>query len=441
MKKAPFLFLIFLLNTSSGGALMITEVFSNPVGDDNGREWVEIYNETTESVDISALSISIKGGSPVFATPVSGGTILPPLGYAIIGSTVSGATKFLLDYPSYTSPLLKAPISLVNTGVTSIDIRLSGSVVDALPSYTAAKEGYSYARHGNLFSALAPTPGAENGTDTTDPPPSEATTTSPVGSQVTIPQMSPPGADILLFLPNEKVVVAGAPTLFSISSSNQSGKSISNMSYVWSFGDGGRGTGSTTVYRYFHPGRYVVVVDASNGLVAGKARMLVKAVAPDIFISSVVSDKNHSYIELTNPNSYELDISDWKVSIDGALFSIPHNTIILPGVTKMSAISLGFASTTTSSSTVVRLLFSNQEEVVRSREGSVATSSTSSPRSYQTPIGGTSASHGVLKKTVVKKVVTSVATTTKDSATSTTQKSNKRDTRIASFFRSLLQKE
>jgi hypothetical protein len=154
-----------VIGIQSVSALTINEIFSNPIGDDGGREWVELYNDSDSLVDISSLTIAIKGGNPVIATPVSGGTIIPPYGYAIVGSTVSSATRFLQDYPEYSGVLFKSSIGLVNTGVTSIDIRLGGLVVDSVSSYTAAKEGKSYAKINGQFLTTVPSPGKENTID------------------------------------------------------------------------------------------------------------------------------------------------------------------------------------------------------------------------------------------------------------------------------------
>ena len=142
--KPIFISLVLLSAFFQAHALTINEVMSNPVGDDGGREWIELYNETDTDVDVSSLSISIKGGTFIAVTPVSGGVTVLARGYAIIGSTVSGVNKFSLDYPGYNSPLFKSAISLVNTGVTSIEIKLQGISADILTSYTAAKEGSSY---------------------------------------------------------------------------------------------------------------------------------------------------------------------------------------------------------------------------------------------------------------------------------------------------------
>ncbi|MEN9880964.1 MAG: hypothetical protein RLZZ308_147 [Candidatus Parcubacteria bacterium] len=430
--------MMMLANVCTASALTINELFSNPVGDDSGREWVEIYNETDSAVDIASLTISIKGGSPSIVTPVSGGTSIPAHSYAIIGSTVSGATKVLQDYPEYTGVLVKSALNLVNTGVTSIDIRLGGVMVDSIASYTAAKEGKSYARIGSQFVVTTPTLGKENTVDETLPSgDTQATTTPIVGTQSTIPQLSPPSADITLYLPFEKTVVAGAPTTFSVYALTGSGKSIDTITYTWSFGDGGHSVGSSTVYRYMYPGMYVVYVDGSTGQVAGKARMKVKVVEPDIAISSLHQSKHGSYIDITNPNPYELDISGWKLSFDGALFSFPFTTTLLPGVTHISGQALGFASATASTTKVIKLLFPDMSEVIRVDAVQDKISTTTSTITvgnfikkeiksiYYAP---TAVSTKKQKENIIK-----VATTTQLKTIKTTQK----DTRLAEWLRKL----
>ena len=437
--KFSILSLLFLTTLFRANALLINEVMSNPTGDDSGREWIELYNNSESSIDLSTLTISIKGGSFLAVTPVSGGTMLDPGGYAIIGSTVSGTTKFILDYPSYTGILLRSSISLVNTGITSIDIKSGGVLSDSLPSYTAAKEGNTYSLIGGSFVTGIPTPGEENKSSSGSGGGGDATTTDP-GPQMTIP-MSSPSADIVLYLPFEKVVVAGAPSSFSVYSLTRDGKAINNVSYVWSFGDGGERTGSSTLYRYFYPGKYIAQVEATNSAVAGTGRMTVKVVAPDLKVSSIANGKYGKYIDITNSNKYDLDVSGWKLSIDGALFSFPKNTILSEGVTHISGLTMGFASTTIASSTIIKLLFPNMDEVVRvlqeatphfpQKVNELATSSLLTPQkiSFTKP---------VIKSQMSSSSRTLSASTTHKNIIRISSAEDKKDTRIASFIKSFL---
>jgi hypothetical protein len=413
-------------------ALTIHEVMSNPTGDDSGREWIEVYNEGSADIDISSMTISIKGGTAVVTTPLQGGTTLAPNGYAIIGSTVSGQTKFLQDYPNYTGLLFRSSISLVNTGVTSIDIKLNGSIVASVASYTAAKEGFTLSYLGGSYVTGSPTPGADNqiadtGTDTNT---GNATTTE---TQVTLPQMSPPSADIMIYLPTEKVVVAGAEADFSVFSQTRAGKPINDLRYVWAFGDGGQSTGSSTKYRYVYNGRYIVQVEATNASVAGTGRMVVRVVPPDIAISSVGSGKYGSYIELSNQNAYDLDLSQWTLTIEGAGYPFPKNTLLPAGVTtRFSGLAMGFASSTLATSTVIKIRFPNLEDVTqyvpREEQVFTATSVPATPASAPVRFAARPA----------QKIVLGVSTSTQAQATSSVQgKARTRDTRLVSWLRSL----
>lgn len=439
--------LLFITTLSYTEALIINEIMSNPIGEDSGREWVEVYNDTDNDVDLSSLSVSIKGGSFVPVTLISGGGSVAPHGYAIIGSVVSGVTRFLQDYGTYTGSLFKSSISLVNTGNTSIDIKLQGTIVDSVTSYTAVKEGSTYSKINGSFVTALPTPGEENRNNPVSPP-DDATTTPSSASQTTIPRSSP-SADIVLYLPLEKVVVAGAPSLFTVSAATHAGKAIDSVGYTWSFGDGGERTGSTTLYRYFYPGRYVAQVEGSNGLISGVGRMIVKVVSPELSIASVAEGKYGKYIEITNQNTYDIDISDWKIAIDGTIFPFPKNTLLLPGVTRYSGIAMGFASTTLSSSTLIKLLFPNMEELLRIYQGkddggldarfiekTLLLATTSLPKVVVSPEKMIRQKPASFQQKVIAPRTQYVSSTTVRVSSSSTKK----DTRVASFLKSMFSK-
>ncbi len=414
-------------------ALTISEIMSNPTGDDSGREWVEIYNESGTDVDLSTMTISIKGGTAVVATTLQGGTVIPAGNYAIIGSVVSGQTKFLQDFPSYSGPLLKSSISLVNTGVTSVDIKLNGATVASVPSYTAAKEGYTLSYMGGSYVTGTPTPGAENqvaDTSSGETGNGNATTTE---TQVTLPQMSPPSADIMIYLPTEKLVVAGAESEFSVFSQTRAGKPINDLRYTWAFGDGGQSTGSSTKYRYVYSGRYIAQVEAMNANVAGTGRMVVRVVPPEILISDLGTGKYGAYVEMKNPNAYDLDLSQWVLTIDGSAFPFPKNTILSAGnTTRFSGVAMGFASTTVSTSTVIKILFPNLEEVTKYHakleEAAIATTTKSAIIVKSQP-----------SVRPLQKLVLGVSTsTTSEIASTSLPIVRSKDTRIVSWFRKLL---
>jgi hypothetical protein len=408
-------------------ALTLSEIFSNPTGTDDGREWVEVYNETTDPIDLSSLTISIKGATPLAVTLVQGGSVIAPHSYAIIASSVSSQTKFLQDYPSYTLPLFRSTIGLVNTGVTSIDIRLQGVVADSLSSYTAAKEGSSLSKVNGSWVTTSPTPGAENITsEENSSQNSSQQTTSQTTTQSTLSQMSPPSQDIVLYVPFERVLVAGADALFNASAQTKSGKNIEGMNYMWAFGDGGRATGSSTYYRYAYPGHYIAQVEGTNGSVIGVATTKIHVVEPQLTITEFSEGKYGSYVDILNPNPYDLELSQWKMSIDGAFFTFPPNTRIGGNrTTRFSGAAMGFASTTKGSVKVIKVLFPNNELVTtfspRHEEGIATTSVVKK---------NTTVPHLSLREQVMKKQAPQATTTTLKNST-------QKDTKIASFLKNI----
>lgn len=475
MKKLLLVLFLLIGGLTYSHALIINEIMSNPIGDDGGREWIEVYNNSSSTVDISGVTISIKGGSFVSVTAVSGGTTLSPEGYAIISSTVTGATKFPQDYPAYSGPLFRSSVSLVNTGVTSIEIKLHGVSADILSSYTAAKEGFTFSRIGGSFSLGSPTPGVENQVATEDTQVQATSTSNTTNTQAGIAQASPPLADIVLYMPIEKIVVAGAEATFSVFGLTRAGKQIENLTYMWAYGDGGQGVGSTTPYRFAYPGYYLVQVEGGNGYVYGTGRMSVRVVPPDIAITSIHTGKYGAYVDIENQNSYDLDFSQWKLVIDGVSFPFPKNTLIAGNsVTHLSGLAMGFASTTITSNTIVKILFPNQEEITRysppqetllvltsSNATSTPAVSTSSlpisvPLSISTivrPKVNTLSAHSQQKPqarilgvttSTVSKPSKNINTVKNGSTTQIESKSyNKtvKDTRIVAFFRSLFGKK
>ncbi len=427
---------------ASAHALIINEVMSNPTGDDSGREWIELYNDSSSSVDLTSLSVSIKGGTAVAATPLQGGTTLAPGGFAIIGSVVSGATKFLQDYPSYGGLLFKASISLVNSGVTSIDIKINGATVASLPSYTAAKEGFTYSYIGGSYTTGSPTPGAENQVADTPSSSSGESAATTTDTQTVLPQMTPPSPNIVIYMPTEKTVVAGASSEFSVFSQTREGKQLSDLLYTWAFGDGGQAVGSSTKYTYVYPGRYIAQVQGVNANVSGIGRMVVRVVPPDMAITSFGSGKYGAYVEISNPNPYELDLSGWILSINGAGYPFPKNTLLSANsITRFSGAAMGFAHVDASVPTTVRILFPDLSEVTRYEPPQSEALLVTSSSSFSVPVKKVAS---IFKPIVKQKMVLGVATTSVVLA-STSPVINPitprtKDTRLVQFLKNLFGK-
>ena len=140
-------------------------------------------------------------------------------------------------------------------------------------------------------------------------------------------------------------------------------------------------------------------------------------------------------IDILNPNKYDLDLSQWRLTIDGASFPFPKNTIILGGnTTRFSGVAMGFAGVGFSSSTIVKIMFPNLEEVTIFKPKKEEVLGVSTTTKYVTP------SITVVKN--IPKIMNKVSTVSnKPTTTSTTtpMKTTKtKDKRLVTWFKVLL---
>lgn len=417
--------LISLSSIASVYAVYISEIMYDPQGSDTSREWIEIYNDTSGAIDFTVWKF-FESGTNHGMTSYSGGSTVISGGYGII---VDNPVKFLADFPSFQGVLYDSSFSLSNTGEQLILKDGGGNSIDTFTysvSVGGNDDGTTLSKINSTWEKGDATPGNSNQITTSSNVTTTATTT---GNQTTIAQMSPPLPDIVLYLPFEKTVVAGAESEFAVYGMTRTGKPIENLSYTWAFGDGGKGYGTSTLYRYAYPGRYVAHVEGGNGYVIGTGRISVHVVPPDIIISKVENGKYGTFVDITNPNRYALDLSQWKLTINGSSFSFPKNTIILGNTTThISGVAMGFASTTLSSNSLVQILFPNLEEVTRfTFSEEVATKSVASSSNMYTP-------------KPIKVIKKQAQATVQEKATTTRTFSQQKDTRIVTFFKSFFRK-
>ncbi|MEO6077733.1 MAG: lamin tail domain-containing protein, partial [Candidatus Andersenbacteria bacterium] len=134
--------------------IYINEFIPNPIGDDSKLEFIELYNSSSETVDISGWSVDdiADGGSAPFIIPA--GAEIPGHEYVVF---YSDQTKLSLNNDSDHVRLLKP----------------DGSVQGDW-SYETSKEGYSYNRvdDGDFQQSVRITPGEENIIELPTPTPS-----------------------------------------------------------------------------------------------------------------------------------------------------------------------------------------------------------------------------------------------------------------------------
>ena len=76
--------------TFSPGDLVITEIMNNADGNDDDKEWFEVYNTTGAAIDMDGFTISDLGSD---SHVISGTVTVPALGYAVLGQNASTAAN------------------------------------------------------------------------------------------------------------------------------------------------------------------------------------------------------------------------------------------------------------------------------------------------------------------------------------------------------------
>ena len=190
--SALFFILLFLLIILSSGRtsadLLINEIMYDPIQDDNYNEWVELYNPTNQSINISGWAITDNSAQDFLEGDFDNGngtTIIPPNGYAIIAdhgtriyenfSIPNNTIRLYVDDSSIGNGLGNSGDKLIlknDTGETidTVEWIINYTDVPGAPA-EAVDEGHSLSRYqdvdtndssNDFYAGVIPTPGSEN---------------------------------------------------------------------------------------------------------------------------------------------------------------------------------------------------------------------------------------------------------------------------------------
>ncbi len=134
-------------------------------GSDDGREWVEVFNNSASTVDISAFKFfegNINTKTNHKLTLAQGDKNIGAKGYAVI---VSNMAKFKTDFPNFFGTIFDSSFALSNDGETLALKDESLNIIDQYiysSSMGAAGDGNSLQKINGSWVASKPTPGVEN---------------------------------------------------------------------------------------------------------------------------------------------------------------------------------------------------------------------------------------------------------------------------------------
>lgn len=140
--------------------IVINEIMYDLPGSDDGREWIEVHNAGTTTVDIGEWKF-FEDETHHGLTAVQGTSVLPVGGYAVI---VASSSAFLNDNAGYSGSIFDSAFSLSNTG-ESLALKNGDLVIDSIvyaSSAGAGGDGMSLQRFDDGWHAASSTPGAVN---------------------------------------------------------------------------------------------------------------------------------------------------------------------------------------------------------------------------------------------------------------------------------------
>lgn len=320
-------------------AVIISEIMYDPQGTNTGRIWVEIYNDTSNTIDLTKYKI-LDHGANVNGHPISSSTSsgqLAPSAYAVVAS--GDSTQFLTDFPGFSGILLKASLSFYADNPETVSLKDdSGNIVDTV-SYTkdlgAHNDGNSLQKISGSFVPATPTPGTENvGQQTSQQ--NSPSSQNDAQSQNTIVSTHYVSNDISLTPTDNKevtltasagrnrLVAAGSPIQFHATVGGNAPKT--GAEYKWSLGDGFIAYGPAIDHIYTFPGDYVAVLTVTSGPNVAVHRINVKVIEPNLSAKHITGG-----IEIKNNGKDEVNLFKWLVSSGPQSYTIPADLIIMPG--------------------------------------------------------------------------------------------------------------
>jgi archaellum component FlaF (FlaF/FlaG flagellin family) len=342
---------------------VINEILYSP----STKQWIEVYNNTNASIDLSQYKILDSGasvnGHAVSASQTTGSTVLPSHEYGIVAkdpTSISAAYIF------------KASLGIKTTGDT-VSIKSGSSVTDSTAfTDSTATGGSSLQKFDTWWMVAAATPGSinmlppagaigggsETGTSTATTTPSTDPSTQAVPSShySFVPIVDAPTQKFVASAGRDRLGYTGVPLAFNATLTTED----PNTQYSWSFGDGSVGEGKELSHSYAYSGTYTVVLNTKLFEYQAVSRIRVTIIVPEI----TVVETSPEFVALKNNSKYEINLYGFKFENGEQKFNFPKDTIIAPGET------VRFPSS------VIRIN-TNNVEVLRSGEAHASTATSS----------------------------------------------------------------
>jgi hypothetical protein len=346
-KKILFLVFVYFFTIAGqvSASVVLNEIaWMGYLGDAN-NEWIELYNSSSEDIDLSGWKIEAVDGTPNIT--IGNGTI-GSQGYFLLERTDDASVPEVTADVIYTG-------ALQNTGETLHLKDSQGVIVDTAPfssGWTAPEDlTQTLSRFGNSWDSSVPTPRAPNQASEDLPEDQEEENDeeaeeggddeSSEGSKKEEKKTAYKDRKVTII--SEQHGYVGVPLSFTSYVRDRDGSPILRGIFQWNMGNGDlvyKNKPGVFTYTYTYPGEYVVSLSFNKELFNYsieeiepeiEARKIITVIENPVSIESV--DNSKGAILLRNNSPYAIDLHNWIIRGSNSQFVIPRRSIINPGKT------------------------------------------------------------------------------------------------------------
>lgn len=356
IKKYLIILILIFFTKTAFASIEITEIMYDVSGTDTNREWVEVYNNGADPVDLSKwyfFSNNTKHSlNPNSSSSLNSGS------YGVI---VQDANKFMVDWPSFSGLIFDSSWTGLGNEDDSIamkdpDLNITSSV-GYTSSMGATGDGNSLQKVNGSFVSASPTPGLgnqssgnnnqenlntntptnNNNTNQQNTTQDSNTSKSSSGSTGSSAKVTPEAPKVI----TTKIITKNNATTrvgFSITANTIGYKkeNLDSGKFVWSFGDGNsmqEAKHKPFEYAYQYSGEYVLTLNYYESILSAKPiaadSITIVVTDPELFITKI-GDITDPYVEIKNQSEYKMSLSGWVLNSNNKSFKLPEGMAILP---------------------------------------------------------------------------------------------------------------
>ncbi len=332
--RAIIAVVLFLFPKIVFGSVVINEIAWMGTTISANDEWIELYNNGTEAVDLTNWTLRAIDDVPSI---ILTGTI-PANGYFLLERTDDTTIPNITADKIYTGALVDSGENLTlrdasNNVVDQIDCSVGWTNGNASTKQTMEKTTTGWQTSANAGG----TPRGINGegaTETSTSTTSEESDETPETPEIpesainNTPPIANAGDNIIGFVDQE--------ILFDGSLSSDPGGN--ELSYSWNTGDGNSLDKISLIHKYHYPGTYLVTLTVFDGRYYSTDTITVQIQQAQIIINEFMpnpegKDEEEEWIEIYNGADSISDISGWQLddmASGSKAFVFPQNTFIAP---------------------------------------------------------------------------------------------------------------